>query len=247
MKIMKSLLLVVGAFVAMSAAQAAEVRLLCSNGMKTVVEQVQAGWEKSSGHKLVIEYSSAQTLKKEIAEGKAFDAAILTVDVANELAKDGKLAAGPKLIARGGVGIGVRKGAAKPDMKSPDGLKKFLLNAKSIAYTANGASRPAIDKMFEKMGIAAAVKSKLQLTGPSEAPERVAAGQAEVVLTLVSEILPIAGVELVGPLPAEHQGYVSFSAAMAAKPAQAGAAKQFLDYLASPAIVDVLKSKGLER
>lgn len=244
---MKMKFLALAVSMGMGLVQAAEVRLLCSNGMKTVVEQVQAGWEKSSGHKLSIEYSSAGTFREMISKGAAFDVAILTDSVADALVKEGKLAATPKVVGRGGVGIGVRKGAAKPDMKAADGLKKFLLAAKSISYTENGASRPAIDKMFEKMGIAAQVRSKVQLTPPSEAPERVAAGKAEVVLTLVSEIMPIAGVELVGPLPAEYQGYVTFTGALSAKAAQAKAATQFVEYLASPALVPVLKSKGLER
>ena len=150
-------------------------------------------------------------------------------------------------IAKGGIGVGVRKGAAKPDLKAADGLKKFLLAAKSIIFTENGASRPTIDKMFEKMGIAASLKPKIQLVAPGIASERVAEGKAEVVLTLMSEILPIAGVELAGPLPAEYQGYVSFSGALSAKPTQAKAGQAFLDHLATPAVTAIIKAKGLER
>jgi molybdate transport system substrate-binding protein len=101
--------------------------------------------------------------------------------------------------------------------------------------------------MFEELGIAAAVKSKLQLLPPGQAAERVGAGQAEVVLTLVSEILPVEGVELVGALPAEFQGNVAFAGALSPKPANAAAATQFINYLSSAEVTPVLKKKGMER
>jgi molybdate transport system substrate-binding protein len=239
---MKTLLLAL----AVAVAQAADVHVLCSNGMKSAVDEIRPGWEKSSGNHLIIEFSSANSLKEKIAAGAAFDATILTSNVAEALAQQAKFSGKPVAIARGGVGIGIRSGAPKPDLKG-DGLKKFLLAAKSIIYTENGASRPAIDNMFEKMGIAAAVKPKVQLVAPGIAADRVAEGKAEVVLTLMSEILPIPGVELVGPLPAQYQGYVAFTGALAAKPAQPKAAQAFLDYLTSAAVTPVLKSKGLER
>jgi molybdate transport system substrate-binding protein len=239
---MKTLLLAL----AVTAAQAADVHFLCSNGMKSVVEEVQPTWEKATGNKLIIEYSSANSLREKMAAGAAFDVTILSAEVATAVLQS-KFIGAPKPIAKGGIGVGVRKGAAKPDLKSADGLKKFLLAAKSIIFTENGASRPTIDKMFEKLGIAAALKPKIQLVGPGIASERVAEGKAEVVLTLMSEILPIPGVELAGPLPAEYQGYVSFSGALSAKPAQAKAAQAFLDYLATPAVTTIIKAKGLER
>jgi len=230
---------------AVGLAQAADIRVLCSNGMKSVVEEVKAGWEKSSGNKLNIEFNATTPLKASISSGGTFDVAILTSDAADQLVKDGKLV-GPKVLGHSSIGVGIRKGAAKPDLRG-DGLKKFLLSAKSIAYTEQGASRPFVDKMFEKLGIMAAVKPKLQLLPPSQAAERVGKGQAEVVLTLVSEIMPVEGVELVGALPAEFQGNVAFAGSLSPKPAQAAAAQKFVDYLASPAVAPVLKAKGMER
>jgi len=230
---------------AMGLAQAADVHVLCSNGMKSVVEEVKAGWEKSSGNKLNIEFNATTPLKASIASGATFDVAILTQDAADQLVKDGKLA-GPKVLGHSSIGLGIRKGASKPDLRG-DGLKKFLLSAKSIAYTEQGASRPFVDRMFEKLGIMAAVKPKLQLLPPSQAAERVGRGEAEVVLTLVSEIMPIEGVTLVGALPDEFQGNVVFSGSLSPKAANAAAARQFIDYLASTAVAPVLKAKGMGR
>src|SRR6185295_2184776 len=125
---------------AVGLAQAADVRVLCSNGMKSVVEEVKAGWEKSSGNKLNIEFNATTPLKASIAGGATFDVAILTSDAADQLAKAGKVT-GPKVLGHSSIGLGIHKGAAKPDLRG-EGLKKFLLSAKSIAYTEQGASRP---------------------------------------------------------------------------------------------------------
>jgi molybdate transport system substrate-binding protein len=108
-------------------------------------------------------------------------------------------------LARGAIGLGVREGAPKPDIKTSDALKRALLNAKTVAYAKDGASRPAIDKMLERMGIAGQMKSRIILEqGSVRSAERVTAGDADFVLTLESEILPIKGVARVGPLLAEY-------------------------------------------
>jgi molybdate transport system substrate-binding protein len=150
-------------------------------------------------------------------------------------------------LARGAIGLGVREGAPKPDIKTSDALKRALLNAKTVAYAKDGASRPAIDKMLERMGIAGQMKSRIILEqGSARSAERVTAGDADFVLTLESEILPIKGVALVGPLLAEYQGYVSFAAGVSASAANPAPAQALVQFLASPANTAVYKAKGLE-
>ena len=140
-----------------------------------------------------------------------------------------------------------RTGAPRPDIGTPEAMKQALLKAKSIAYAKDGASRPTVEKMFDRLGIAADLKPKLVLTtGSGPAMEGVASGQTAVVLTLVSELMPVHGVDIVGPLPADLQGYVSFGAAVNSKTANADAARALIAQLKSPAAAALYKAKGME-
>ena len=232
-----------------AAVHAAEIRVICSNGIRAVVDQVRPQFEQASGHSLVLQYGSTAVLKRKIDSGEPFDAVILGADAVDDLAKAGKVAsAGVAEIARAGVGVGVRAGARKPDIRTADAMKQTLLAAKSVTYASEGASRAFIEKMYDHFGIAADMKPKIMLSpGSGESDDWVAAGKSEIVLTLVSEILPAAPrVVLVGPLPAEVQGYVTFRAGVAAKAANAEGAKALLQFLKGPAAAPVYKAKGME-
>jgi molybdate transport system substrate-binding protein len=230
-----------------SAQQLTPIRVLSSNGVRAVMEDLRAECERAVGHPLSIDFSSAASLKEKIEAGEAFDVAILTPAVIEDLTKQGKVAPSPHLnFARAGVGVGVRSGAAKPDISSPEALKRTLLSAKSVVFTGNGASRIAIDKAFERLGIADAMRPKTTLTPAGRAPVMVAEGKAELVLTLVSEILPVKGVQLVGPFPAEVQGYVSFTAGVGVNAKNPEAAKAVLQFLGKPSIAQTLAKHGME-
>jgi molybdate transport system substrate-binding protein len=231
-----------------AAASAAEpVRVLSSNGVKAVVEALQPAIEKSIGRALDITFSTSAGLKAEIDKGAAFDVAILTPALIDDLSAAGKIAAGSKAgIARTGVGVGAREGAPRRDVATPDALKATLLQARSVAFTEAGQSRATIDAMYKRLGIEGAMRSKAVLKGPGEAPEAVAAGDAELVLTLVSEILPVKGVQLLGPLPADLQGYVSFAGARSAAARDAAAADAMLQYLSGAMAEATIKEKGME-
>jgi molybdate transport system substrate-binding protein len=224
------------------------LNVLVSNGMKTVVDQLKPAAEKSIGRQMMFEFNSTTGLRPKLESGQGYDVAVVTTEMMDELVKSGKIVAGSRVdLARGAIGLGVREGAPKPDIKTSEALKHALLNAKAVAYAKDGASRPAIDKMLERMGIAGQMKSKIILEqGSVRSAERVNAGDADFVLTLESEILPIKGVALVGPLPAEYQGYVSFSAGVAANAANPAPAQALVQFLASPANAAVYKAKGLE-
>src|SRR6266545_2833685 len=136
-----------------SPARAAELRILASNGVKAAVEDLRPQLEKASGATLSIDFNTAATLRDRIEKGEAFDVAILTDEAVDALIKAGKLSPVTRTkLARVGIGVGFRKGAAKPDVGTAAGIKQALLNAKAIAYTGNGASRPAIDMMIERLG-----------------------------------------------------------------------------------------------
>ena len=228
-------------------ADAAEIRVLASNGVKAAIEELKPQLEKTSGSTLSIDFSTAAALRERIEKGETFDVAILTDEAMDALIRAGKLS--PMLhlkLARVGVGVGYRKGAPKPDVRTAASIKQTLLNATSIAYTGNGASRPGIDRMFEQLGIAGQLHTKSHLTAAGAAPASVGKGESALVLTLISEILPEPGVELAGPIPSEFQTYIGFSAAPSAKGASSPAVTSLIKFLDGPTAAAIYKVKGME-
>jgi molybdate transport system substrate-binding protein len=231
-----------------SAAPATAIRVLASNGVQGALNEIVPQCERAVGHPLSVEFGTTATLKPRIESGEAFDFTVLTSEAIDTLIKEGKVAADSRAnAARVGIGIGIRAGAAKPDISTPEALKKALLNAKSITYAAAGASRPPTDKMIERMGIADALKSKtLLLSGAEETTAAVRDGKAEILITLISEIVSAKGLELAGPLPKEFQTYVAFAAGVGANAKNAEAAKAAVKFLTGPKAAAAYKAKGME-
>jgi molybdate transport system substrate-binding protein len=230
------------------AAQDTPVRVLVSNGMKAAIEELQPQCERAIGRPLALQFNSTASVKQKIEAGETFDATIITDEAIADLTKQGKLAGGTRVaLTRSELGIGIRAGAPKPDIRTTEALKRTLRSAKSITYPKDGASRGFIETMFEHMGIAAEVKPKIILApGSGPATESVAAGKAELVITLFSEIVPIHGVEILGPLPGEFQSDIRFAAAASATTKNADAAKALIAFLAGPKTAALYKAKGLE-
>ena len=224
-------------------AGAADVTLLCSNALKSVLEELGPQFEKASGHRLKI-YGSTGPLKAQIEKGQPFDVAIVGDETIDELLKSGKLASGSRVdIARSGMGVAIRKGAPKPELGTTQAFKQALLKAQTIAYSEGGLTGIYIKGLVERLGIAEELKSKIRF---GRGAEMVSEGKAEIGLTQVSEILPVAGAELAGPLPPEVQQYTVFPAALSAAAIQAEAGQALLKFLKSPGAAKVLKAKGLE-
>jgi molybdate transport system substrate-binding protein len=218
-------------------ADAAELKLQVSNALKSSMEELAPQFEKASGNTLSITFGAAAEIKTAIEKGAPVDVAILTSAVTDDLIKEGKLtAAGRADIARAGAGVAARKGAPKPDIGTTEAFKHTLLEAKSIAYVAAGATAPYILSVFDRLGIADQVKPKLKPQPTSNpAAKAVANGEAELGITQISEILPYTGAELVGPMPPELQLYTVFPAAVAANSKEADAAKALIKFLTAPA------------
>jgi molybdate transport system substrate-binding protein len=224
------------------------VHVLASNGMKAVVEELQPRCERAIGHPLSIEYNSTAGLMQKIDAGAMFDVAILTSGGVDQLVKQGRVVAGTRAdFARSGIGLAVRSGSAKPDIGTPAALKRTLESAASITYAKDGASRSYIDKMFERLGLAEDTKPKIVLTqGSGPAMENVASGRVAIVMTLMSELMPVHGIDIAGPLPAELQSYVGFGAGASVKAGQPEGAKALIAFLGSPEAAPVYKTKGME-
>jgi molybdate transport system substrate-binding protein len=229
-------------------AQTSELHVMISDGMKAVVEEATPQIEHAIGRKLAAQFNSSKNLRDKIQAGEPFDAAILTSDVLDDLIQRGKVAsAGRAELARTGMGLGVRAGAAKPDIATPDALKRVLLNAKSISFNPTGASASHTYDMFAKLGITDAVKPKLMLDAEAGRPQmNVAGGKAEMVISLIPEVKFFPGVDLVGPIPGDLQSYVNFAAGLSANPRDVETAKALIQFLAGPKIAPVLKAKGME-
>jgi molybdate transport system substrate-binding protein len=240
--------IVAGLFGAAAAhAQGHGVRVLISNGFKAVFDDLVPACEQSIGQKVTTQSDTSTSLIEKVNAGEAFDVAIMTTEAMETLAKSGKVAARTPL-GRSGIGIGSRAGARKPDIGNAEALKKTFLAAKSVTYAGDGASRPHIEKMMTTLGIADVMTKKTLLEqGSVRAAAKVASGDAELLITLVSEILPAPGVELVGPLPMQFQNYVSFAGATGAKSDNAAAGKSLISCLSGPSVAATLKSKGMEK
>lgn len=236
--------------VPLTGADAAEVKVLTAGAMKQVVLALQPEFEKQ-GHKLVVDNDTAGALQKRIEGGETFDVAVITPGVIDQLAAKDKVAPATKTnLARVAIGVMVRPGAKLPDISSVAGFKQALMDAKSVAFidpASGGSSGIYLEKLFEKMGIADQIKAKAKLKRGGYVADLLVSGIAELGIHQISEIVPVKGVVLVGPLPPEIQNYTTYAGAVAAQPRDAAAAKAFLDLLAGPAAAAILRDKGMDR
>jgi molybdate transport system substrate-binding protein len=223
------------------------MRVLCTNGLKTVMLDLAPAFERTSGTKLTITWGSTNGLLKELDAGAIGDLAILTADVIDDLIKRGKVAAGSRVdLARSGIGIAVRKGARKPSIGTPEELKQALLAASSVAHSKTGLSGIYFPTVLARLGIADAMKSKIVMPEPGNpVGEVVAKGEAEIGVQQISELLPVAGIDIVGPLPAELQKITTFSAGLLTGAKDPDTAKALVKYVAAESL-PLLKGKGLE-
>jgi molybdate transport system substrate-binding protein len=231
-------------------AAAAEIKVLTAGAFKQVLLVLVPDFEKQTGHKVILENDTVGALTKRIEGGEAFDLAVLTPAAVNDLSTKGKFVAGSRTnLGRVGVGVVVKEGAPKPDISSVDAFKKTLLAAKSVAYidpAAGGSSGIYVSGLLDKLGVAADVKPKAKLIPGGAVAEHIARGEAEIGIHQISEILPVKGITLVGPLPADIQNYTVYAAGLGANGKESEAAKALLKTLSGPAAADVLKSKGME-
>lgn len=222
------------------------LRVFSSNGVRVLLEEAQPVLERAAGRPIAFEFSTATALKRRIDGGDVPDIAVLTSALIDALGTQGALAAASRRdVARVGVGVGIRTGASSAPIDTADAVKALLLSARSVTFTAEGQSRAAIDAAFERLGIVDAMRGKTLLKGPGEAPGLVARGEAEVVLTLVSEMTDVPGLSLLGPFPPALQSYVTFTAARSAAATDPGA-DRVIAALAGAEVAATLSRHGLE-
>jgi molybdate transport system substrate-binding protein len=223
------------------------MKILCTNGLKSVMLDLVPAFERKSAMRLTMTWGSTKGLASDIEGGAGGDLAILTAEAIDDLIDRGKAAAGSRVdLARSGIGIAVRQGASKPDISSPKALRSALLAAKSVAHSSTGQSGLYFPSVLERLGIGEQMKPKLvvPVTG-IPIGEIVAQGQAEIGIQQISELLPVAGIEIVGPLPAPLQKITTFSAGVLATANDPRAARALVEFIAT-ASRPLLDAKGLE-
>jgi molybdate transport system substrate-binding protein len=245
---MKLRLIVAAAFLLFPGmAQTAEIKLLASGALKEAYLELLPQFEAASGHKVMPAWSSTTDIQKRIASGEIADLVILGDSGTQALIKDGKLMASTGAVfAKSGIYVAVRSGAPKPDISSADALKQSLLAAKSVGYS-EGASGTYLVGMFQKLGIYDQVKAKASIAKANEpVGEKVANGEAEIGFHQLSELIPVKGIDIVGPLPAELQFITVFSGALHQDAKEPTATEALIKFLTAPAAGEGIKRFGLE-
>jgi molybdate transport system substrate-binding protein len=228
-------------------AAAAEINVVSTPGpMPVVMGALVPVFERASGHKVTIKFQAAPQTAKELKEGAGIDLLIADEEVFGDFVKAGRVAAGggtKVMLSR--VGVAVKTGAPKPDIGSADALKAALIAAKSVAYS-QGASGRHFLTVIARLGLADTLKPKTVIVQGKPVGAAVAAGEAEIGVQQVAELLPVPGIDLVGPLPGDLQKIIVYAADVPSGAKNAEAAKALIAFLSSEAAVSVLKQKGID-
>jgi molybdate transport system substrate-binding protein len=240
----------VGGLLLSSLVQAAEIKVLASVALTAALNELAPQYERTTGNKLSLGYSLVADIRKRVLEGETADVIILSRPVMDELQKQDKLTQGSIADVAGiAVAVTTRAGAPKPDISTADALKRSLLAAKSVVYAdpaKGGLSGVYFARVLDRLGIADQMKPKTVLVPGDQSAEIVAKGEAEIGVAQTSEIIPVAGAQLVGPLPGDLNLVTVFSAGLGAGTKAPDAATSYVKFVTGPAAAAVLKARGMD-
>ena len=223
------------------------MKVLCTNGVKAVTAELLPAVERTIGLSVDVDYASTNMLMDKIGGGETGDLAVLSAEAVDSLIEKGVLQKGTRVdLCKSSIGVAVRRGAVGPDLGTVDALKAALLAAKSVLYSKTGISGVYMPQLMLKLGIADQIAKKAVNPSSGTVGEALARGEAEIALQQISELLPVAGIKVVGPLPAEVQLVTVFSAGTFASAAEPRAARMLVEQLTTNAARSVYTSKGLE-
>lgn len=230
-------------------AQADTIKVLTTGAFKQVVVALVPAFEARSGHKVDVQNDTAGALAKRIAAGESFDVLVLTPAGLKTLATEGKVKADSvATLAKVAIGVAVKAGAPQPAMASVEDFKQAVLAARKVAYidpAAGGSSGIYLDGLFQRMGIAEAVRAKAVLVPGGLVADKLVSGEADLAIHQISEILPVQGAQLVAPLPEAIQNYTTYAGAVSAGSSHAQAAQAFLATLSSTEAAQTIRAKGM--
>jgi molybdate transport system substrate-binding protein len=223
------------------------MRVLCTNGVKAVTAELMPAVERSTGLFVDVDYASTNMLMDKIAGGESGDLAVLSAEAIDSLIAKGVVQEGSRTdLAKSFIGVAVRRGTVAPDISTVDALKAALVAAKSVMYSKTGISGVYMPKLLEKLGIATLIAPKAKNPSYGTVGEALARGEAELALQQVSELMPVPGIKVIGPLPAEVQLVTVFSAGIFASAAEPRAARMLVAELTSNTARSLYSAKGLE-
>jgi molybdate transport system substrate-binding protein len=249
MRSISRLIAALAACLLVSPVSAAEIKVLSAGAYKAIVLAIKPAFEKKTGHTLVVDNGTAGALVKRIEDGEVFDVVIAPPGSLKPLAASGKVVGPFGELARIGVGVMVPEGAPQPDISTVEAFKAAVLAAETVAYidpASGGSSGVYLTILFEKLGIADAVKVKARLKQGGYVADLLTSGQAKFGIHQISEIVAAKGVTLVGPLPADIQNYTEYAGAVSSHSSESPAALSLLSALVAPEMTAVLASKGME-
>jgi len=235
-----------------SAAPAAELRILISGGVSPAYRELSPEFERATGNHLTAAYgpsmgTTENAIPQRLARGEPADVFIMVGDALGKLVEQGKAVGATRVdLVRSPIGMSVRAGAPKPDIGTPEALKRTLLGAKSVAYSDSASGVYVGNELFKKLGIEAEMKDKARMIPAEPVAAVVARGEAEIGFQQISELKPIKGIDLLGPLPAEVQKYTVFAGGIVSGSEEPKAAAALLRFLASPEARPAVVDSGLE-
>jgi molybdate transport system substrate-binding protein len=233
-------------------ASAAEVRVMISGGLTAAYQALVPEFERATGNKVLTAYgpsmgTTVNAIPVRLERGEPADVLIMVGYALGDLVKNGKVVADSRVdLVKSSIGVAVKTGAPKPDLSSADTLKRALLAAKSVAYSDSASGVYVSTEMFAKLGIADEMKDKARKIPATPVGEIVAHGDAEIGFQQISELKPVQGIDIVGPLPEPLQKITVFSAGIATVSKEPEAGKALIKVLASPAARDAIIKSGLE-
>jgi molybdate transport system substrate-binding protein len=230
--------------------QATDVKVLASNSVRAMLEDIAPLFTRASGHTVTSGFGTSAQVAKRVVAGEAVDVLVVTPDVLPTLATAGKLSAGSNdIVARSLMGIGIRAGAPHPDIATPAALRAAFLATQSVTFSdpaTGAASGVHAVRLFERLGIADAMKPKYRLGDGTSSGRLVVSGEAELAIWQISALKSVQGLDVVGPLPAELQLVTDLVSALTTDAMPSEAARAFIDFLGSAEAAAAMRARGLE-
>lgn len=232
------------------AASALELRVGVAGAGTAAIHTIVEQFEASSGHRVILIPDTAQGIVRRMEADETIDVVIASSVVIDLLTAKGLLRVGSRTdLARGGIGIGMRDGAPPPDISSVEAVERLLTSGMTVAYpdpATGSASGLYVADLIRRLGLADTLRPKVRLAASGEVVSLVARREADLVLQQMSEILPVPGVTMIGPLPPEIQVTITYSSGIASAAMEPEAARAFLAFITGPASLPVLANAGLE-
>jgi molybdate transport system substrate-binding protein len=231
-----------------SVAQQTDVHVVATFGIQGAMEKILPEYRRAAGQIVSIEYEESAVMRQQVASGKVFDLAILVPQAIDDLIRSGQIKAGTQTdIAKTSLGIGIRSGAPRGDVRTAEALKETLLSARSITFAKVGSATPTIEKMIERLGIARVIGPRIVRADQTGRPaDAVGAGKIDLVIAPAGAIVSVPGVDFLGLLPPEFQSSVVLTAGIATRSERPDRARALVDFISGSKGAAILRASGME-